>query len=114
MSDLRAVSCGVHQGSNLDPFLFPIIYVNDLPNCLNAASPRTFADDTRSFAAPTLSDLENVLNWELGNVNLWLKVNKVSLNIAKTECMVIESRQRLNVNTDGNINIEINDQSFKK
>ena len=114
MSDLRAVSCGVPQGSNLGPLLF-LIYINDLPNCLNAASPRMFADDTNiSFAAPTLSELENVLNRELRNVNLWLKVNKLSLNIAKTECMVIGSRQRLNVNTDGNINIAINDQPIKK
>ena len=80
-----------------------------------------FADDTNiSFAAPTLSELENVLNRELRNVNLWLKVNKLSLNIAKTECMmktdfmVIGSRQRLNVNTDGNINIAIKDQPIKK
>ena len=114
MSDLRAVSCGVPQGSNLGPLLF-LIYINDLPSCLNAASPRMFADDTNiSFAAPTLSELENVLNREVRNVNLWLKVNKLSLNIAKTECMVIGSRQRLNVNTDGNINIAINDQPIKK
>ena len=74
-----------------------------------------FADDINiSFAAPTLSELENVLNRELRNVNLWLRVNKLSLNIAKTECMVIGSRQRLNVNTDGNINIAINDQPIKK
>jgi len=52
------------------------IYINDSPNCLNAASPRMFADDTNiSFASPTLSELENVLNRELRNVNFWLKVN---------------------------------------
>ena len=55
-----------------------------------------------------------MLNRELQNVNIWLKANKLSLNIAKTEFMVIGSRQRLNVNADGNINITINDQSIKK
>ena len=114
MSGLRAVSCGIPQGSNLGPLLF-LTYINDLANCLNAASPRMFADDTNiSLAALTLSELENLLNRELRNVNLWLKVNKLSLNITKTECMVIGSRQRLNVNTDGNINIAINDQPIKK
>ena len=51
---------------------------------------------------------------ELQNLNIWLKVNKLSLNIAKTEFMIIGSRQRLNVNVDGHINISINDQPIKK
>jgi hypothetical protein len=114
MSNSRSVSCGVPQGSNLGPLLF-LIYINDLPNCLSTASPRMFADDTNvSFASPTLSELENVLNRELQNLNIWLKVNRLSLNIAKTEFMIIGSRQRLNVNADGNINITINDQPIKK
>ena len=48
-----------------------------------------------------------MLNQELQNLNIWLKVNKLSLNIAKTEFMIIGSRQRLNVNVDGHINISI-------
>ena len=114
MSNSRSVSCGVPQGSNLGPLLF-LIYINDLPNCLSTASPRMFADDTNvSLASSTLHELENVLNQELQNLNIWLKVNKLSLNIAKTEYMIIGSRQRLNVNVDGNINITINDKPVKK
>ena len=95
MSNSRSVSCGVPQGSNLGPLLF-LIYINDLPNCLSTASPRMFADDTNvSLASTTLHELENVLNQELQNLNIWLKVNKLSLNIAKTEYMIIGSRQRL-------------------
>ena len=67
-----------------------------------------FADDTSvSLAASTLQELENALNQALQNLNIWLKVNKLSLNIAKTEYMIIGSRQRLNVNVDGSININI-------
>ena len=103
MSNSRSISCGVPQGSNLGPLLF-LIYINDLPNCLSTASPRMFADDTSvSLASSTLHKLENVLNQELQNLNIWLKVNKLSLNIAKTEYMIIGSRQRLNVSVDGNI-----------
>ena len=92
MSNSRSVSCGVPQGSNLGPLLF-LIYINDLPNCLSTASPRMFADDTNvSLASSTLHELENVLNQELQNLNIWLKVNKLSLNIAKTEYMIIGSR----------------------
>ena len=114
MSNSRSVSCGVPQGSNLGPLLF-LIYINDLPNCLSTASPRMFADDTNvSLASSTLHELENVLNQELQNLNIWLKVNKLSLNIAKTEYMIIGSRQRLNVNVDGSINITINNKPVKK
>ena len=92
MSNSRSVSCGVPQGSNLGPLLF-LIYINDLPNCLSTASLKMFADDTNVSLASTLHELENVLNQELQNLNIWLKVNKLSLNIAKTEYMIIGSRQ---------------------
>ena len=86
------------QGSIIDPLLF-LVYINDLPNCLEKASPRTYADDTSiSLAAADVSDLENKINRELINLNRWLKVNKLSLNIAKTEFMIIGSRQRIQAN----------------
>ena len=45
LSNSAPVTCGVPQGGNLGPILF-LIYINDLPNCLNHAIPRMFADDT--------------------------------------------------------------------
>ena len=101
MSNSRSVSCGVPQGSNLGPLFF-LIYINDLPTYLSTASPRMFADDTNvSLASSTLFELENVLNQELQSLDIWLRVNKLSLNIAKTEFMIIGSRQRLNINVNG-------------
>ena len=44
LSNSAPVTCGVPQGSNLGPIHF-LIYMNDLPNCLNHAIPRMFADD---------------------------------------------------------------------
>ena len=41
LSSARTLSCGVPQG----PLLF-LIYINDLPNSLQGAVPRMFADDT--------------------------------------------------------------------
>ena len=75
-----------------------------------------FADDTNvRVASSTLHKLENVSNdQELQNLNIWLKVNKLSLNIVKTEYMIIGSRQRVSVNVDGNIDITINDKPVKK
>ena len=55
-----------------------------------------YADYTSiSIAASSLPELESALNIELANLHEWLNVNKLSLNIAKTELMLIGSRQRL-------------------
>ena len=73
-----------------------LVYINDLPDCLSSVSSRMFADDTNlTFAASTIADLEIVVNSELRNLNHWLITNRLSLNVAKTEYMVIGSNQRL-------------------
>ena len=88
------ITCRVPQGSNLGPLLF-LIYINDLPNCLKKAASRMYDDDTNITLAA--SDL-NVLEWQ---------VNKLSLNIAKTEFMLIGSRQRLLLQCNQQIQIQI-------
>ena len=51
------------------------------------------------------------MNIELGNLKEWLNVNKLSLNVAKTEFMVIGSRQRLATFDGHEINVFVgNDQ----
>ena len=95
----------IEIGTTLGPLLF-LIYINDLPNCLNVGSPRMYADDTNiSFKSKNLVELQDCMNTELKNLNTWLEVNKVSLNIAKTEFMVIGSRQRLA--THGNLDLDV-------
>ena len=86
-----------------------------MPNCLRLTFPRTFADDTNiAFAASTFIDLENALNSELRSLNQWFISNKLSLNVAKTEFMVIGSNQRLYSLSDNQVNIEINDKLIAK
>ena len=107
MSFAPPVSCGIPQGSNLGPLLF-LVYINHLPNCLRLTSPRMFADDTNiTFAL-------NGLNLELRSLNIWLISNKLSLNIAKTEFMVIGSNQRLNSFSDNQVNVEIDAKLITK
>lgn len=95
LSSTSPLNYEVPQGSIIGPLLF-LIYINDLPNCLSLGSPRMYADDTNvTFAASDMLGLETQINTELKSINLWLKPNKLSLNVAKTEFMVISSRQKM-------------------
>ena len=94
-SGTSSTSRGVPQGSIIGPLLF-LVYINDLPNCLNEGFTRMFADDTNlNFSSDNLSHLEFLINSSLINLNRWLIANKLSLNIAKTEFMIIGSCQHL-------------------
>ena len=113
LSTARTLSCGVPQGSILGPLLF-LIYINDLPNSLQNAVPRMFADDTNlTLSVKTLTELQLALAPELNNLSCWLKANKLSLNVAKTELMIIGSRQRLSVQRD-DVEIRIDDQIIER
>ena len=90
------IRCRVPQGPNLGPLLF-LLYVNDLPNCLNQSSAEMYADDTNLTAfSNDLHSLQTILNSELNNIHQWLVANKLTLNVDKTEYMIIGTRQKLN------------------
>ncbi len=95
LSKNSPISCGVPQGTILGPLLF-LLYINDLPNCLEHSYPRTFADDTHlTFSGADIRDIDQSLNQDLENVSEWLAANKLTLNTSKTEFMLIGSRQRI-------------------
>ena len=64
------------------------------------------ADDTNvTFSAATIPNLESQINSDLKYIDRWLKANKLSLNVAKTE--FISSRQKLQSLNDYTMNIHI-------
>ena len=58
--------------------------------------PALFADDTNlSVRGATAGEIEEKLESDLNNVHNWLLTNKLTLNVRKTEYMLIGSRQKL-------------------
>ena len=91
-SSLLDISCGVPQGSILGPVLF-ILYINDLCNVSQFLKFVLFADDTNIFASGyNINELCERINQELININIWFKVNKLSLNLSKTNFILSTKR----------------------
>ena len=97
LSRICSLKCGVRQGTILGPLLFLIYnYINDLPNCLTLCQPRMYADDTHiPYAGVDVNSIQLNVNHDLDNLNKWLISNKFTLNTAKTEFVLIGSRQKL-------------------
>ena len=113
-SSERLIKCGVPQGSILGPLFF-LLYINDLPHCLNKTKPRLFADDTNLTAsANSMTDLETAVNSDLENLRKWLIANKLSLNVAKTEFMLIGSKPMIKNISDSCPNVYIENIQIKQ
>ena len=81
MSSLKAITCGVPQGSILGPLLF-ILYINDIVRISELMKFILFADDTNLLLHDTnLQNLITKANSEIQNISEWLKINKLSLNV---------------------------------
>ena len=63
-----------------------------------------------SLVCSTLTDLEQETNSELKNLCCWLKANNLRLNVAKTEFIVIGSRQKILAEHYDDISIKLLDQ----
>ena len=101
------IKCGIPQGSILGPLLF-IVYIHDIINCSKAAIFIMFADDTNLFFKHTnLKILYEHINIELQKKSSWFILNKLSLNIRKTNYIIFKANQK-KVDT-GNLVIKIND-----
>ena len=100
-SSMEKIKCGVPvpQGSILGPLF--ILYINDLPNALELTESYLFADDTSIYAMVYHSNLDSkqlelvlILNTELQKLDVWMKSNKLSVNITKTNYIVFSTETK--------------------
>ena len=108
------ITCGVPQGSILGPLLF-LIYINDLSKVSNIITPIMFADDTNLFYSDrNIKNLFEKMNIELQKVSEWLRANKLSINIGKTNFLLFhKSRDKDNLPLKLPI-LEINNVPIKR
>ena len=87
------VSCGVPQGSILGPELV-IMYINDICKVSQVFRYILFAEDTNLLCCDRdLNELVRVINGGLEQLQTWFYVNRLSLNISKTNYIIFGNRR---------------------
>ena len=108
-SSLERIICGVPQGSILGPTLFNL-YLNDICNVSSILEFTLFADDTNIiYSHDSTTSLCNTLNTELEKLNAWFNLNKLSINLQKTNYITFSTN-----NSDSTIQIAINGSNIEK
>jgi hypothetical protein len=95
-SEKLAISIGVPQGSILGPILF-LIFINDLTQHSGLSKCNLFADDALFFVSgKNVQCVENRLQEAMNNVSEWYKSNKLTLNVKKSNVMLIHRKRKIN------------------
>ena len=114
-SQIENIDIGVPQGSCLVPLLF-LVYVNNLPRAVKNSTTFMYADDTSlCFKSKDLSWLNEALNEDLSRLDAWLISNKLSLNVAKTQSMLVSTKVKRKVldKSSQHLQVKINETELE-
>ena len=88
-STTRTIPMGIGQGSLLGSLLF-VIYINEITNIGLEGDVFLYADDTNLiFTGNSFNDLATIINRNLLKLNDWLSENRLTLNVEKTNYLII-------------------------
>lgn len=94
-SPTLTLNIGVPQGSILGPLLF-LIYINDIIHASDNLTFVLYADDTTVYAADkSLENAITTMNAELQKVSAWFDANKLTLNVDKTQVMMLSRKRKI-------------------
>ena len=103
------ITCVIPQGSILGPVLF-LLYVNDICNISNILNFMLFADDTTILSTHKDTKLlYEQANNELDKLQNWLRLNKLSINVNKTNYIIFSNKKEKQ-----DYELTLNDVKIKK
>ena len=91
---LEKVDIDAPEGSYMGSLLF-LIYNNDLPHAVQNSAVSMYADDTwLCYQASDIKTINEAINKDLIQLEIWFKGNKLFLNVAKPDSMLISTKQK--------------------